>query len=64
MNRRIRFKRWFSDESGVSMIEYGLLGGLIAVVCAATVVALGLNVEALYLQVCQSVAAAAGAPGC
>jgi pilus assembly protein Flp/PilA len=34
-------KRLFSDESGASMVEYGLLVALIAVVAVVAVTALG-----------------------
>jgi pilus assembly protein Flp/PilA len=42
------------DEEGASLVEYGLLVGLIAVVCLAAVTLLGVNVNAMF----QTIAAA------
>jgi pilus assembly protein Flp/PilA len=64
MNGRIRFKRWLWDETGVSMIEYGLLAALIAIVCVLAITGLGLNLQATYQQVCTAVATAVGAAAC
>jgi pilus assembly protein Flp/PilA len=36
-----RIKRFRQDERGAALIEYGLLIGLIAVICAAAVTLLG-----------------------
>jgi Flp pilus assembly pilin Flp len=51
-------------QSGVSSIEYALLGCLIAVVCVVIVTATGLNTLALYTWVCNEVQGAIGGPGC
>lgn len=51
-----RIKNFFKDESGASMVEYGLLVALIAVVCIAAVQALGLNISAVFNTAAQSIA--------
>ena len=37
-----------TDEEGAALVEYGLLVGLIAVVCIAAVTALGGNIAAYF----------------
>jgi pilus assembly protein Flp/PilA len=39
------------DESGQALVEYGLLVGLIAVICVVAVTALGVNVAAMLQSV-------------
>ena len=57
--------RFSRHESGVTSIEYALLGCLIAVTCALTVAAVGGNAGTLYTSVCRAVTTAvSGAPGC
>ena len=54
-----------ADERAVTMIEYALVGALIAVVCVALVTAVGMNVSALYTLVCNEITTAiSGAPTC
>jgi|HubBroStandDraft_6_1064221.scaffolds.fasta_scaffold5171829_2 pilus assembly protein Flp/PilA len=43
------------DEDGASMVEYGLLIALIAMVALAGISTLGINVNALYTTVAGSV---------
>jgi pilus assembly protein Flp/PilA len=38
-------KNFFSDENGATLVEYGLIVALIAVVCIAVITALGTNVK-------------------
>ncbi|MGA2027693.1 MAG: Flp family type IVb pilin, partial [Syntrophobacteraceae bacterium] len=40
-----RIKRFFSDEEGAALVEYGLLVGLIAAVCVAVVTTLGTTIS-------------------
>ncbi|MFM2000879.1 MAG: hypothetical protein RI963_305 [Planctomycetota bacterium] len=47
-----RFRR---DEKGASLVEYGLLVGLIAVVCIAAVSLLGSTMSGYFGQVQQAV---------
>jgi pilus assembly protein Flp/PilA len=57
--------RFSRHESGVTSIEYALLGSLIAVACALTVAAVGGNAATLYTSVCRAVTTAvSGAPSC
>ena len=44
-------KRFITDESGATAIEYGLIAALIAVVIIAATQALGTNVAAKFTQV-------------
>jgi pilus assembly protein Flp/PilA len=44
----------WKDEEGATMVEYGLMIALIAVVCIIAVTLIGVNLEALF----QTVAAA------
>jgi pilus assembly protein Flp/PilA len=52
MNVVSRFRR---DEKGASLVEYGLLVGLIAVVCIAAVSLLGSTMSGYFGQVQQAV---------
>jgi len=45
-------------EEGATMVEYGLMVALIAVVCIAAVTALGLDISAMFSAVDTSVKAA------
>ena len=39
------------DERGAALVEYGLLVGLIAVVCVTGVTQLGTKIEALFIAI-------------
>jgi pilus assembly protein Flp/PilA len=41
-------KRFVREEEGVTMVEYGLLAALIAVICIATIKALGIELEKVF----------------
>jgi pilus assembly protein Flp/PilA len=41
-------RRFLQEEDGATMVEYGLMVALIAVVCAAAVVAIGLNLNIAF----------------
>jgi pilus assembly protein Flp/PilA len=45
------FARFWKNDDGAAMVEYGLLVGLIAVVCIVGVTTLGTNVEDLFCYV-------------
>ena len=49
---------FIKDECGASMVEYGLLVALIAVVCITAVTTLGTSLSAQFQAVGDSVAAA------
>ena len=44
-------KRFAAEEDGATMVEYGLMVGLIAVVCIAAVTLLGGNISELFNRV-------------
>ena len=44
-----------NDEEGATMVEYGLIVGLIAVVCIAVVALVGTNLKGLFTTVSTSV---------
>jgi pilus assembly protein Flp/PilA len=43
------------DESGVTMVEYGIMISLIAIVCIAAVSVIGKNVSTLFSKVASSI---------
>jgi pilus assembly protein Flp/PilA len=47
-------KRFVKGEEGATMVEYGLMVALIAVVCIVAVALLGTNLQALYNYVAGS----------
>lgn len=44
-------KKWFKDEEGQGMVEYGLIIGLIAVVVIVALVALGPKIRDMFDEV-------------
>lgn len=44
-------KRFVDDEEGVAMVEYGLIGALIAVVCVATLKTIGTDVNTVFTKI-------------
>jgi pilus assembly protein Flp/PilA len=46
-----RIKRFFRDEEGAALVEYGLLVGLIAAVCIAVVTVLGTTIVAKFTAI-------------
>jgi pilus assembly protein Flp/PilA len=48
-------KRFVKGEEGATMVEYGLMVALIAVVCIVAVALLGTNLKSLYNYVAGSV---------
>jgi pilus assembly protein Flp/PilA len=51
----ITLKSMIRDESGATMVEYGLLVGLIAIVALVAVQALGTHLSTLFSSVASSV---------
>jgi len=47
-------KKFFMDESGASMVEYGLLVALIAVVCILAITAVGTKLNLKFDNVQQN----------
>jgi pilus assembly protein Flp/PilA len=52
--------RFAHDDSGASLVEYGLLVGLIAVVCLAAVQLLGTTINQVFTTINTALAAALG----
>ena len=52
-------RKWFKDEEGQGMVEYGLIIGLIAVVVIVALVALGPKIRDMFDQVNDELDAAA-----
>jgi len=50
--------RFFKDEDGAALVEYGLLVGLIAVVCIVAVTALGKQIYGVFCTIVADIAAA------
>ena len=44
-------RKFLNDEEGVTAIEYGLIAALIAVVILATLVAIGGNLNNVFLKI-------------
>jgi pilus assembly protein Flp/PilA len=45
---RGQLPRFVKDESGAALVEYGMLVGLIAVVCIAAVTTLGTTINGVF----------------
>jgi pilus assembly protein Flp/PilA len=43
--------RFVKNEEGAALVEYGLLVGLIAVVCVVGITAVGAKIEALFVTI-------------
>jgi pilus assembly protein Flp/PilA len=48
-------RKFFVLEEGATMVEYGLMVALIAVVCLAAVTLLGTNVKGVFNQIAAAV---------
>ncbi|MBQ9849233.1 MAG: Flp family type IVb pilin [Clostridia bacterium] len=55
-------RKWFKDEEGQGMVEYGLIIGLIAVVVIVALVALGPKIRDMFDQVNDELDKAASTP--
>ncbi len=53
-------KNFLRDEEGATMVEYGLMVALIAVVCIATVTLLGTNIDGMFGDVADATGEATG----
>ena len=49
-----KFLRFVKDEEGATMVEYGLMLALIAIVCLAAVAFIGTKASTLFQQAGQS----------
>ena len=44
-------KKFLSDESGATMVEYALMAGLIAAVCVAAATGIGTAVQSTFTEI-------------
>jgi pilus assembly protein Flp/PilA len=51
----VSFKKLFVREEGATMVEYGLMVALIAVVCIAAVTLLGTSIQTVFTNIAGSV---------
>jgi pilus assembly protein Flp/PilA len=49
-----RIKRFFNDEGGATMVEYGLMLALITIVCLAVVTLVGAKSSTIYNSIAAS----------
>jgi pilus assembly protein Flp/PilA len=57
-------RKWFKDEEGQGMVEYGLIIGLIAIVVIGALVLLGPKIKGIFDEVNVKIdSAGAGAAG-
>jgi pilus assembly protein Flp/PilA len=54
----VGIKRFLKDEEGVTMVEYGLLAALIAVVCIAAITSVGEELRDVFNYIAGRLAAA------
>ena len=55
LNNAKKFVRGLRREEGATMVEYGLMVALIAVVCIVAVTLLGTNLAALFTQIANAI---------
>jgi pilus assembly protein Flp/PilA len=56
--------RFRKEEEGVTMVEYGLIAALIAIVCITAITGLGTNLNTAFVTICNAIAGAVGGAGC
>jgi pilus assembly protein Flp/PilA len=54
-------KRLRLEEEGAALVEYGMLVGLIAVVCVAAVTVLGTDISTVFTNIATALAGVLGA---
>ena len=52
--------KFLRDESGVTMVEYGLIAALIAIVCIVALTGVGKSVNAAFEKICTVLNGAVG----
>ena len=53
-------KNFVSQEEGVTMVEYGLIAALIAIVCIIALTGTGVSVQEAFTKICNTVKTAVG----
>jgi len=56
-------KRFVREEEGVTMVEYGLIAALIAIVCIAAIQTVGQNLNTVFGRIGTALGAAVGGGG-
>jgi pilus assembly protein Flp/PilA len=52
MNHLVQgIERFISEEEGVTMVEYGLIASLIAIVCIAAITLVGTNLKQVFTNI-------------
>jgi pilus assembly protein Flp/PilA len=59
----VGIKRFLRDEEGVTMVEYGLIAALIAIVCIVFITNVGMNLNAVFGEICNRLNDALGTAG-
>ena len=59
-----QLKHLLIDDSGSSATEYAILAAFIALIIVASLVLVGLEGQAMFLRICNGIAAAAGIGNC
>ena len=53
-------KNFIMAEEGVTMVEYGLIAALIAIVCIIALTGTGVSVQEAFTKICNTVKTAVG----
>jgi pilus assembly protein Flp/PilA len=51
-------QRFVREEEGVTMVEYGLIAALIAIVCIVAITNVGKNLNLVFKEICNKLAGA------
>jgi pilus assembly protein Flp/PilA len=54
----IAIQRFVREEEGVTMVEYGLIAALIAIVCIVAITNVGTNLNLVFTEICNKLAGA------
>ena len=53
-------RKFLQEEDGVTMVEYGLIAALIAIVCIIALTGTGVSVKEAFTKVCDTLKTAVG----
>ena len=53
-----KIKRFFKDEEGVTMIEYGLIAGLVAIVIIVALASIGVSLSSFFQTAADTIGSA------
>ena len=57
-------QRFVREEEGVTMVEYGLIAALIAIVCIVAITKVGTNLNLVFTEICNKLGNAIGGATC